>query len=325
MPELKSTPWRSIRMPGMILLVMAVFCSSASAGCSACTFVDSWIEETINSIFSGTFLSDKDADLAGQEESDSAPIHTESDSARHMLLSPQNITGEEIILDVSDYPAAYIPGAVHISYRDFLENNTSSLKNVSDIARILGDAGISRSDPLLVYGECQPCGGGPSAATYVYWLLRYLGHEDVWLLNGGIDAWTEAGLAVANSSASKEMSTYSPQPRMDLYASYDYVMSGQAQIVDARSGEEFEYGSIPGAINIPYEEVLDGKKIREADQLKELFRNLTVDKPVVVFTTTGTKASVTWFSLTMLGYDARMYTYRDWSKEDRLRRAGEGG
>jgi thiosulfate/3-mercaptopyruvate sulfurtransferase len=112
---------------------------------------------------------------------------------------------------------------------------------------------------------------------------------------------------------------------MDLYASYDYVMSGRAQIVDARSGEEFEYGSIPGAINIPYEEVLDGKKIRENDQLKELFRSLTVDKPVVVFTTTGTKASVTWFSLTMLGYDARMYTYRDWSKEDRLRRAGEGG
>lgn len=318
MPELKSTAWSYIKALGMILLVMAVFCSSASAECSACTLADSWIRETINSIFAGTFLSEKESDFAGSQQANFAPIRSDSDSSSQMLLSPEGISREDIILDVSDYPASYIPGAVHISYRDFVENNnTASLKNVSDIARILGDAGISHDDPLVVYGECQPCGGGPSAATYVYWILRSLGHEDVRVLNGGIDAWREAGLAVANSSATREMSTYSPEPRGDLYASYDYVMSGQAQIVDARSSEEFESGFIPGAINIPYEAVLDGKMIRDSSELEEIFKNLTVDKPVVVYTTTGTKASVVWFSLSMLGYDARMYTYRDWTKGDR--------
>jgi len=321
MLELKSTARSSIRALGMILLLMAVFCSSTSAQCSACTFVDSWIKETINSILAGTSLSDKDADLAGLQEANSAPIRSESDSSSDMLISPGDISSEDIILDVSDYPATYIPGAVHISYRDFVDNNnTASLKNISDIAQILGDAGISRNDPLVVYGECRPCGGGPSTATYVYWILRSLGHEDVRVLNGGIDAWREAGLPLANSSATREVSTYSPQPRADLYASYDYVMSGQAQLVDARSPEEFESGSIPGAINIPYDAVLDGKMIRAKSELREIFRNLTRDKPVVVFTTTGTKASVAWFSLTMLGYDAKMYTYRDWTKADRENR-----
>ncbi|HNT46993.1 rhodanese-like domain-containing protein, partial [Methanothrix soehngenii] len=241
--------------------------------------------------------------------------------SREVLINSSDVTDNIIMLDGSDYPASFIPGAVHISYREFVDiNNTACLKNISDIARILGDAGISRTDPLVVYGECQPCGGGPSTATYVYWLLRYMGHEDIRVLNGGIDAWMGAGLPVENSSATRPKSTYSPAFREDLYATYDYVKSGKAQIVDARSVEEFEHGTIPQAINIPYDEVLDGKIIRAESELEGIFSNLTKNKPVVVFTTTGTKASVIWFSLDMLGYDAKMYTYRDWQKAEREER-----
>lgn len=328
MSEIKSTAKSAIMTLGIILLTMTVFCSSASAECSTCTFVDSWIKDAIHNLFSGDSQSEEDsATLAGQPGLEVKSVPTEDsmiveiDSASDMLVSPQEISKEDVILDGSDNPATFIPGAVQISYREFVDNNnTASLKNISDIAGILGDAGIFRSDSLVVYGECQPCGGGPSTATYVYWLLRYMGHEDVRVLNGGIDAWVEAGLPVENSSITRPMSTYSPVLNEELYASYDYVLSGKAQIVDARSKEEFEYGSIPGAINIPYDEVLDNKLIRPESELEEIFSNLTLNKPVVVFTTTGTKASVIWFTLTMLGYDARMYTYRDWEKAEREER-----
>ena len=327
MSEIKSTAKSAIMALGIILLTMSIFCSSASAECSTCNFVDSWINEAIHKI-TGNSLSEKvSAAPASQPglEVKSAPsedsMESGSEAARDMLVSPQGISKEDVILDGSDNPASFIPGAVQISYREFVDNNnTASLKNISDIAGILGDAGISRSDPLVVYGECQPCGGGPSTATYVYWLLRYMGHEDIRVLNGGIDAWVEAGLPVENSSITRPMSTYSPVLNEGLYASYDYVMSGKAQIVDARSKEEFEYGSIPGAINIPYDKVLDNKLIRGESELEGIFSNLTLNKPVVVFTTTGTKASVMWFTLTMLGYDAKMYTYRDWEKADREKR-----
>lgn len=320
MSELKPAAWGGMRAPAIMLLTVALFCSSASAECYVCTFLDGLAKETITSIFSSDSISE-----AGRANSSGQPNPAATENSEDMvapsidmLVKPSNIAGNAIILDGSDYPGSFIPGAVHISYREFVDiNNTACLKNISDIARILGDAGISRTDPLVVYGECQPCGGGPSTATYVYWLLRYMGHEDIRMLNGGIDAWMEAGLPVENSSATRPKSTYSPAFREDLYANYDYVKSGKAQIVDARSAEEFEHGTIPRAINIPYDEVLDGKIIRAESELEGIFSNLTKNKPVVVFTTTGTKASVIWFSLDMLGYDAKMYTYRDWQRAER--------
>jgi thiosulfate/3-mercaptopyruvate sulfurtransferase len=47
-------------------------------------------------------------------------------------------------------------------------------------------------------------------------------------------------------------------------------------------------------------------------QLKKIFMMLDPDKPVVAFTNTGMKASVVWFALEMMGYDARLYSYQDW-------------
>ena len=315
-----------------MILTMAILCSSASAECSVCTFVDIWIKDAITGILSGGSQSGSDgADSSRQINLEEEPVESEGSKEAEnlsgsMLVSPSEITEEDIILDGSDYPTSFIPGAVHISYREFVDNNnTALLKNFSDIAGILGDAGISRSDPLVVYGECQPCGGGPSTATYVYWLLRYIGHDDVKVLNGGIYAWQDEGLPVQNTSANRETSSYSPEPNFKLYATYEYVMEGEAQIVDARSEAEFESETIPGAINIPYDLVLEGKMIRDEEELKEIFGNLTKDKPVVVFTTTGTKASASWFALTMLGYDARMYTFKDWSDTQRaLRRQSQG-
>ncbi len=327
MSELKPAAWGGMRAPAIMLLTIALFCSSASAECYVCTFLDSLAKETITSILSSDSISEAGrANSSGQPNQDGNPAVTEDSEdmvapSREVLINSSDVTDNIIMLDGSDYPASFIPGAVHISYREFVDiNNTACLKNISDIARILGDAGISRTDPLVVYGECQPCGGGPSTATYVYWLLRYMGHEDIRVLNGGIDAWMEAGLPVENSSTTRPKSTYSPAFREDLYANYDYAKSGKAQIVDARSVEEFERGTIPGSINIPYDEALDGKIIRAESELEGIFSNLTKNKPVVVFTTTGTKASVIWFSLDMLGYDAKMYTYRDWQKAEREER-----
>jgi thiosulfate/3-mercaptopyruvate sulfurtransferase len=90
------------------------------------------------------------------------------------------------------------------------------------------------------------------------------------------------------------------------------VKSGQAQIIDARTFQEFGSGSITGSISIPYTSVLNGKKIKGEDQLNKVFMILDKDQPVAVFTNTGMKASVVWFALEMRGYDARLYSYKDW-------------
>ena len=58
--------------------------------------------------------------------------------------------------------------------------------------------------------------------------------------------------------------------------------------------------------------MLDQKKIKGEGQLNREFVMLDKNRPVVVFTNTGMKASVVWFSLKMMGYDARLYSYLDW-------------
>ena len=84
------------------------------------------------------------------------------------------------------------------------------------------------------------------------------------------------------------------------------------QIIDARSAAEYEAGSIPGSFNIPYERILDGKRIKDEAALEQLFSSLEKDRPVVVYTNTGVKATMIWLALDLLGYDARIYTWQDW-------------
>jgi thiosulfate/3-mercaptopyruvate sulfurtransferase len=106
--------------------------------------------------------------------------------------------------------------------------------------------------------------------------------------------------------------TYLSEIRQEYAATYDLVKSGSAQIVDARSIQEFGAGSIPGSINIPSESVTSNNKIRDEKKLEKVFSILSKNQPVVVFTNTGLKGSVVWFALNLLGYDAKLYSYENY-------------
>jgi thiosulfate/3-mercaptopyruvate sulfurtransferase len=246
-----------------------------------------------------------------QESAPASTASTANTARSGVILAPlSTVSDYDVILDVSDGAEDHIPGAVYINYRDFLKDGR--LKPVSELATILGDAGISADDSLVVYGECQPCGGGPAVSTYIYWVMRYLGQERIALLNGGIANWTEEGYPVSNEIQTRPKVEYVPEIDSDLMATYDYVASGQAQIVDARTFQEFGEGTISGAISIPYTQAMKDGKIKSLSELEELFLGLEKDKPVVTFTATGVKASMLWFALELAGYDAKIYTYQDW-------------
>ncbi len=234
-----------------------------------------------------------------------------SNSALRMLAPVLDASYYDVLLDVSDGTTVFADGAIHIDYLDFTTNNT--LKSVPELAAVLGDAGISKNDSVLIYGECKPCGGGPSVATYAYWVMKYLGHNKVKLMDGSIRDWAAANGTVVNQSSTRATASYESSPNTDLLATYDYVKLGEPQIVDARSFKEYGSGSIPGAINIPYDSVIskDGRIKGEA-ALKKTFTGLSKGEPVVVYTTTGVKASMIWFALEMMGYDAKVYTWMDW-------------
>lgn len=249
-------------------------------------------------------------DLAGIAHEDAGPDE--------MLVSPSDVRDGDLILDVGSDPVEYISGAVHVPYTDFLGEG-NMLRPLPEVAKILGDAGISRNDSVVIYGECMPCGGGPSTATFVYWVMRYAGHERVRVLDGGLDAWKAAGKPTQNRPSSRGATVYALSPRPELLANYTSVSTGDVQLIDARPHSDYMAGTIPGSVNIPYDDVVDGDRIRSREDLERIFSIIDTERPVVVYTVTGIKASVVWFALEMMGYDARLYMYQDWyNKQGRI-------
>ncbi|MCX6677745.1 MAG: rhodanese-like domain-containing protein [Methanothrix sp.] len=316
------------RIAMCILLLMAIFAGAASSvngECSACKGGSPTAQQDVLNNEWAVFLGKENAtavvmssanglitpQYSRQNNPSLQTVESSSDSFASVLVPLEGANDSGIIIDISPNPTEYIPGAISIPYTKFLGPG-AALKPVSEMAAVLGEAGISQDDAVLIYGECQPCGGGPSAATYVYWIMLYLGHENVKLLDGGIDDWVAAMQPTVTQPASLPSQSYAPAIKADLLATYEFVHSGTPQIIDARTAKEYEAGSIPGSVNIPYDRVLDGKRIRGLGDLEELFSTLDKNRPVVVYTNTGVKASMIWLALNLLDYDARIYSWQDW-------------
>jgi len=164
-------------------------------------------------------------------KNDSAQVSrskTRTGAFAEALVSLSGVNASDVVLDISPSATKYIEGSVNLNYEDFMDSG-GSLKPVPELAKLLGDAGISANDSVVIAGECLPCGGGPSPAIFTYWLLKYLGHEKVRVLDGSIDDWVAAGLNVSDAPGLRPQTNYTPKLKPDLLASYDFVLNGGAQ------------------------------------------------------------------------------------------------
>ncbi len=194
---------------------------------------------------------------------------------RHDLADPA--AGE------AAYARGHIPGAVFLH----LDRDLSSAKNgrngrhplphIATLAAALGRAGIGPGVQVVAYDDC-----GGMMAGRLWWLLRWLGHEAVALLDGGLSAWTAAGGALSAEMPEPAARTFTPAPR-DWVLDADQVQAGLGRpdriIVDARAPDRFRGenesidpvgGHIPGARNRFFRDNLgpDGR-FKPADQLRQ--------------------------------------------------------
>jgi thiosulfate/3-mercaptopyruvate sulfurtransferase len=194
---------------------------------------------------------------------------------RHDLADPA--AGE------TAYARGHIPGAVFLH----LDRDLSSAKNgrngrhplpdIATLAAALGRAGIGPGVQVVAYDDC-----GGMMAGRLWWLLRWLGHEAVALLDGGLSAWTAAGGALSAEMPEPAARPFTPAPR-DWVLGADQVLAGLGRpdrvIVDARAPDRFRGenesidpvgGHIPGARNRFFRDNLgpDGR-FKPADQLRQ--------------------------------------------------------
>ena len=245
--------------------------------------------------------------------------------------------GTVTVLDArsgGDYRAGHIPGAVRIDWTDFRDGwgRTGRLPgNLDDLARRLATYGVDSDRPVVVYGNANR---GWGEEGRIVWMLAYLGHPDVRLLDGGWSAWLASQQAVSTAPSRPLAAQFVARPVAALRATADDVeraRHGAATVLDVRTREEwngstpyFEArgGHVPGAVHLDWKELLDATGALDPEAARARLRaaGLEPTRPVITYCTAGVRAAETWAILRALGYvDVRNYdgSWFEWSADDR--------
>ena len=230
----------------------------------------------------------------------------------------------EVDEDATAYEKGHIRGAVAWNwFKDLHDPLKRDYVDQAGLSLLLRKAGVGPNTTVVLYG-----GNNNWFAAYGYWLLRYLGFDNVRLLDGGRQKWElESRELIADVPSYPQTDVeVSGAIREDIRSLRDEVLSkvgSKTAFVDVRSPEEFRGeklapdhlpqeqaqvpGHIPGAINVTWSKTAneDGT-FKSADELRGLYEGagLEVQGDVIAYCRIGERSSHTWFVLhELLGFD----------------------
>jgi len=234
-----------------------------------------------------------------------------------------------------DYEIGHIPGAVYAHLNDDLSGpiipgvtGRHPLPSVEKASQAFSSLGIDEKTQVVAYDDM----GGSMAAVRIWWLLRWLGHEAVAVLDGGWQQWVDQGGDVRNGIETRPARRFIPHRRDERFVIAEQVekmrQDPDYRLLDARTSDRFRgenetidpvAGHIPGAVSAPYTENLnpDGT-FRPASELADRFRKLVGDIPmenVAVYCGSGVTSVHDILAMMLAGMgEARLYagSYSEW-------------
>lgn len=242
----------------------------------------------------------------------------------------------------AEYAAGHLPGAVFVDLDNELcgapatpagadpgqrpppgTGGRHPLPDPGRLQAVLRAAGVRAEHPVVVYD-----GGDGLAAARAWWTLRWAGHPRVRVLDGGYPAWAAAGQPVTASPPAPATGDFTVRPgnMPVLDAEGAAALAREGVLLDVRAAPRYRgevepidpvAGHIPGAVNLPTTEHVDGRgRLRAADQLRDTFAAAGVrpDVPVGAYCGSGVTASHTVLALHRAGRtDAALYV-GSWSE-----------
>jgi thiosulfate/3-mercaptopyruvate sulfurtransferase len=232
----------------------------------------------------------------------------------------------EVDEDVLLYVQGHVPGAVQLDWHTELQRpDVRDFIDGEAFARLMEEKGISNDTTVVLYGDKSNWW-----AAYAFWFLKYNGHADVRLMDGGRQKWLAEGRPLSTDAVRPARGRYRVPYRdatirafaPDVLQHLLRVKDGAGALVDVRSPAEFsgeklhmpEYpqegalrgGHVPGAVNVPWAKAVENDgTFRPSAQLRDLYGSLgvTPDKDVVAYCRIAERSSHTWFVLKyLLGY-----------------------
>ena len=226
-----------------------------------------------------------------------------------------------------DYESGHIPGAVFVDLDTDLaappgRGGRHPLPTEVEFGEAMRACGVANDRAVVVYDAADA-----TAAARAWWLLRYFGHPDVAVLDGGLAAWTAAGLALEAGTRAIAPGTFvataGGMAALDADAAAE--LAGHGRLLDARTPERFRgehepidpvAGHIPGALNRPTTMNVDSTgRFLDAAELQAAFAGLGLrpgDEPGA-YCGSGVSAAHEVLALELAGYRAALYA-GSWSE-----------
>ena len=232
-----------------------------------------------------------------------------------------------------DYQAGHIPGAVYAHLDEDLcgplipgQTGRHPLPNVDIFASKLSRWGIGYGTQVIVYDDL-----GGAIAARLWWMLNWLGHDRVALLDGGWPVWQSEKRAITKDLPTPVQRFFRPEPNPSLLARTDEIekicLDSSYRLLDARAVERYRgenepidpvAGRIPGARSAPWAENLDATgRFYPPEILRSRYALLVDDTPasrIVCYCGSGVTAALNLVALAIAGFgQARLYA-GSWSK-----------
>lgn len=254
-----------------------------------------------------------------------------------------NVRLLEVDVDTKAYDQGHIPGAVGINWQTQLQDQTvRDMASREQLEQLLGQAGVTPDTTIVLYGD-----NNNWFATWAFWQLKYYGHQDARIMNGGRKKWVDEGRELTTDAPQVQATQYSfsgePDESIRIYRDdlLQRVREGGFGLVDVRSPKEYSGellapegipqegaqrgGHIPGAQNIPWgQAVNEDGTFKSSDELKALYggKGITPDRETVAYCRIGERSSHSWFVLKyLLGYpNVRNYdgSWTEWGSAVRV-------
>ncbi|WP_313080220.1 3-mercaptopyruvate sulfurtransferase [Atlantibacter sp.] len=214
-----------------------------------------------------------------------------------------------------EYREDHLPGALFFDI-EALSDRTSPLPHMMPrpeaFAVAMRELGVSSDKHLVVYDE-----GDLFSAPRAWWMLRSFGVENVSILAGGLDRWQQEGRPVESGDVVHEEGEFeaklNPEAVKRLTDTLLASHEGSAQIIDARPAARFhgeadeprpglKRGHIPGALNVPWGEVVHNGELKDPATLHDIFfqRGVDFERPIIASCGSGVTAAVLVLALATL-------------------------
>jgi thiosulfate/3-mercaptopyruvate sulfurtransferase len=232
--------------------------------------------------------------------------------------SVQNSIGEKnlVIIDArtSGYDTSHIPTSINIKFGDYFTSGVGLLPK-ADLNNKLSAAGLKRNMTFVIYDNTSASFG---AAGRIFWMLEYLGCNNVHILDGGWDKWIadarSTETAVNTLHAAKFIAAVKPAKKATKDRIAKMLGKKNFAVVDSRTDEEYIgwqlYGEVRGghilsAVQMPYDWFFNADKtVLNYSDLKTMFesRGITKNKEVTAYCTVGIRSGFVYFLYRLMGY-----------------------